>query len=85
MKNLQNKIQVPESIRNLVREHTIRGLDKAQDEIGNTIAAFNGGQYSRIGVDLSIQHLRSVRDFMKFLKDIDDIPEEEDPDDTITV
>lgn len=81
--NSLNKIQIPESLVKLVEKEAKKSLDKAQDELANTIHAMTNGQYSRVGLDIAIQALRGAREFMTFLKDVNEIPEEEDPDDRI--
>ena len=82
--NSLNRIQIPQSLIDLVRKEVTKGLDAAQDEVANTIHAMNNGQYSKIGLDLAINHLRGVRDYMSFLKAIDDsFTTEEDPDDNL--
>lgn len=83
MTNLLNKIQVPESIKVLVRKEVDNALDKAQDEIANTMHSIKDGSYNRIGVDIAINHLRGIREFMTFLQEVDIIPTEEDPNDSI--
>jgi hypothetical protein len=78
-----NKTHIPESIKRLVRTEVDKALDKAQDEIANTIHSIKDGSYNKIGVDIAINHLRGIREFMTFLQEADQILQEEDPDDTI--
>lgn len=81
--NLLNRTQIPESIKSLVKKEVDKALGKAQDEIANTIHSTQNGSYTKIGVDITIRYLRSIREFMAFLQEVESIPDEEDPDDTI--
>lgn len=78
-----SRIQIPESLINLAKKEVDNGLSRAQDEISNTMYMVNDGSYTKIGVDIAITHLRGVREFISFLEEINKIPDEEDPDDSI--